>query len=181
MKDTPMAFGEKKQLRPEPASKTIEINAEMHGTLAFKEDVDLKINGHFTGGLDVRGTLTVGGRAEVEADINGDNVVIAGKVKGNVSVSKMLTLMPTAELTGNISAPKLNIVEGAIFQGNCQMSAAAATEWLNIKELAVYLELDEGTIIELVRSGKIPVIRDGDILKFERSQIDTWAVAGMVK
>ena len=176
-----MAFGEKKQPRVEPLSKTIEINAEMHGTLAFKEEVDLKINGQFSGSLDIRGTLTVGGRAEVEADINGDNVVIAGKVKGNVAVSKMLTLMPTAVLIGNISAPKLNIVEGAIFQGNCQMSQAETSESLNIKELAIYLELDEGTIIELVRSGKIPVIRDGDILKFERSQIDTWAVSGMVK
>jgi len=176
-----MAFGEKKQQRFEPVSKTIEINAEMHGSLAFKEEVDLKINGQFTGSLDVRGTLTVGGRAEVAADINGDNVVIAGKVKGNMKISKMLTLLPTAVLIGDISAPKLNIVEGAIFQGNCQMSLTEAGESLNIKELAVYLELEESTIIELVRSGKIPVIREGDILKFERSQIDTWAVSGMVK
>ncbi|MBF0505049.1 MAG: polymer-forming cytoskeletal protein [Candidatus Omnitrophica bacterium] len=176
-----MAFGEKKPQRVEPVSKTIEINAEMHGTLAFKELVDLKINGQFTGSLDVRGTLTVGGRAEVEADINGDNVVIAGKVKGNVSVSKMLTLLPTAVLIGNINVPKLNIVEGAIFQGNCQMSPSETNEWMNIKELAIYLELDEGAIIELVRSGKIPVVREGDILKFERAQIDGWAAAGMVK
>ena len=176
-----MAFGEKKQQRIEPVSKSIEINAEMHGSLSFKEEVDLKINGHFTGSLDVRGTLTVGERAEVEADISGDNVVIAGKVKGNLKASIILTLMPTAVLIGNISAPKLNIVEGAVFQGNCQMTLTEISNWLNIKELAVYLELDEGTIIELVRSGKIPVTRDGDILKFERSQIDTWAVSGMLK
>ncbi|MBF0388120.1 MAG: polymer-forming cytoskeletal protein [Candidatus Omnitrophica bacterium] len=176
-----MAFGDKKPQRVETASKSIEINAEMHGSLSFKEQVDLKINGHFTGSLDVRGTLTVGGRAEVEADIVGDNVVIAGKIKGNVSVAKMLTLLPTAVLIGNITAPKLNIVEGAIFQGNCQMSPAETNESMNIKELTVYLELDEGTIIELVRSGKIPVVRDGDVLKFERSQIDSWAAAGMVK
>ncbi len=176
-----MAFGDKKPQRAEPSSKTIEINAEMHGSLSFKEQVDLKINGHFTGSLDVRGTLTVGERAEVEADILGDNVVIAGKVKGNVGAAKMLTLLPTAVLIGNINAPKLNIVEGAIFQGNCQMSPAETNEWMNIKELTAYLELDEGTIIELVRSGKIPVVRDGDVLKFERSQIDSWASAGMVR
>lgn len=176
-----MAFGDKKPQRIEAPSKTIEINAEMHGSLSFKEQVDLKINGHFAGSLDVRGTLTVGAQAEVEAEIIGDNVVIAGKVKGNVSATKMLTLLPTSVLIGNISAPKLNIVEGAIFQGNCQMSTAEMNEWLNIKELAIYLELDEGAIIELVRSGKIPVVRDGDVLKFERSQIDNWAAAGMVK
>lgn len=176
-----MAFGDKKsQQRPENSLKTIEINAEMQGSLAFRETVDLKINGHFSGNLDVRGTLTVGGRAEVEADINGDNVVVAGRVKGNVSATKMLTLMPTAVLVGNINAPKLNIVEGAVFQGHCQMTPSELSEWMNIKELAVYLELEEGAIIELVRSAKIPVVRDGDILKFERSQIDTWAASGMV-
>ena len=108
-------------------------------------------------------------------------MVIAGKVKGNVGAAKLLTLLPTAVLIGNINAPKLNIVEGAIFQGNCQMSPAETNEWMNIKELTAYLELDEGTIIELVRSGKIPVVRDGDVLKFERSQIDSWASAGMVR
>ena len=116
-----MAFGDKKQpSRTDTPAKTIEINAEMHGSLSFKDAVDLKINGHFTGSLDVRGTLAVGSKANVEADINGDNVILAGQVKGNVSVTKLLTLLPTAVLIGNITAPKLNIVEGAIFQGNCQ-------------------------------------------------------------
>ncbi|MBF0569395.1 MAG: polymer-forming cytoskeletal protein [Candidatus Omnitrophica bacterium] len=176
-----MAFGEKKAPRIEETTKSIEINAEMHGSLTFKDPVDLKINGQFSGSLDVRGTLTVGGRAQVEANINGDNVIIAGKVKGNVSVTKMLTLLPTAVLTGDINTPKLNIVEGAVFQGGCHMTVQEANEWMNIKELAIYLELDEGAIAELVRSGKIPVIREGENLKFERAQIDNWATSGMVR
>ncbi len=177
-----MAFGERKAPRQQESSlKTIEINADMNGTLSFKEPVDLKINGHFAGTLDVQGTLTVGGRAQVEADINGDNVVIAGKVKGTVRVTKLLTLLPTAILTGDIHAPKLNIVEGAVFQGVCHMTVPESSEWMNIKELAIYLELDEGVLIELVKTGKIPVVHEGDILKFARSEIDTWAASGMVK
>lgn len=176
-----MAFGERKFPKIDAPSKTIEINAEMHGSLSFKESVDLKINGQFSGSLDVRGTLTVGGRANVEADINGDNVIIAGKVKGNVRVSKLLTLLPTAVLTGDIHAPKLNVVEGAIFQGACHMAVSEVSDWLNIKELCGYLEIDEGVILELVKTGKIPVVNEGDVLKFERAQIDNWAAAGMVK
>lgn len=176
-----MAFGERKPVRVEPDYKTIEINAEMHGTLVFKEAVALKINGVFSGSLDIKGTLTVGTGAQVEADINGDNVVIAGKVKGNVRVTKMLTLMPSAVLTGDIFAPKLNIVEGAIFQGVCHMSIIEGGEWMNMKELASYLELEEPVISELVSSGKIPVVRDGDALKFERTQIDNWAISALVK
>jgi len=61
-------------------------------------------------------------QASVEANITGDNIVIAGKVNGDILAHKMLTLMPTAVLHGNISTSKLNIVEGAIFQGQCQMT-----------------------------------------------------------
>ncbi|MBF0619383.1 MAG: polymer-forming cytoskeletal protein [Candidatus Omnitrophica bacterium] len=176
-----MAFGEKKTPKTENTLKTIEINAEMHGTLTFKEPVDLKINGHFSGTLDVKGTLSVGGQAHVEADINGDNVIISGRVKGNVRATKLLTLLPTAILEGNIFTPKLNIVEGAIFQGGCHMEVVEVGAWMNIRELASYLEIDEGVILELVRSGKIPVIHENDTLKFERVQIDNWAASGMVK
>lgn len=176
-----MAFGEKRPQKVDQSPKTIEINAEMNGSLSFKDPVDLKINGIFSGSLDVRGTLNVGSRAHVEANINGDNVIIAGKVRGNVSVTKMLTLLPTAVLTGDINTPKLNIVEGAVFQGGCHMTIQELGEWMNVKELSGYLELDEGTIIDLVKTGKIPVVQEGDILKFERAQIDHWAASGMVK
>jgi excisionase family DNA binding protein len=177
-----MAFGDKKSSRHEESSvKTIEINAEMNGSLTFKDAVDLKINGLFTGSLDIKGTLTVGTRANVEANINGDNVIIAGKVKGNVKVTKLLTLLPTAVLVGDIYAPKLNIVEGAIFQGTCHMTATESADWMNVKDLAGYLELEEGVIFELVKNGKIPVVREGDALKFARSEIDKWASAGMMQ
>lgn len=180
-----MVFGEKKSVQTQtPAAvspKTVEINAEMHGSLAFKESVDLKINGIFNGALDIKGTLTVGVNAKIEGDINGDNVIIAGKIKGNVTVTRMLTLMPTAVLIGDISAPKLNIVEGAVFQGTSRMPSIVASESMDIRELASYLELDESVILELVRSGKIPVIKEGDSFRFERREIDNWAVSGIVK
>ncbi|NLE65348.1 MAG: hypothetical protein GX606_05485 [Elusimicrobia bacterium] len=176
-----MAFGDRKPQKEESSSpKTIEINAEMNGSLTFKDPVDLKINGLFTGSLDVRGTLTVGTRAQVEANINGDNVIISGRVKGNVSVSKLLTLLPTAVLHGDIHAPKLNIVEGAVFQGVCHMSVQETGEWMDVPALSRYLEIDEKAIWDLVNSGKIPVVREGDALKFERVQIDNWAASGMV-
>lgn len=180
-----MVFGEKRPVptqTPSSASpKTVEINAEMHGSLTFKESVDLKINGIFSGSLDIKGTLTVGVNAQIEGDINGDNVIIAGRIKGNVSVTRMLTLMPTAVLIGDISAPKLNIVEGAVFQGTSRMPSTSSNDSMDIRELASYLELDESVIIELVRSGKIPVIKEGDSFKFERREIDNWAVSGIVK
>jgi excisionase family DNA binding protein len=169
----------------EPEEKAIEINAQMQGTLSFKDPVSLKINGNFTGTLETRGTLTVGSTASVEAHITGENIVIAGRVKGDIMAKKMLVLMPTAILTGNISTPKLNIVEGAVFQGKCQMSEAGNTgdniDVLDLDAVAEYLELDRPAILDLANSGKIPASRSGDSWTFERSKIDTWAATGKIK
>jgi len=170
--------GRKPTKEPEnEENKAIEISAQMQGSLSFNDPVNLKINGEFKGSLQTKGTLTVGVKASVEANVIGDNIVVAGKVRGDINASKMLVLMPTAILTGNISTPKLNIVEGAIFQGNCQMYE----DLLDIDEVASYLEIDLAEIEALANSGKIPAKRTGDKWKFERHQIDHWASSGKLR
>ena len=171
-----MAFRDRRDSK-EPEEKSIEISAHMQGTLSFKDPVNLRINGNFNGTLETRGTLTIGSAAFVEADINGDNIVIAGKVRGDIVAKTMLVLMPNAVLTGNIHTPKLNIVEGAIFQGRCQMM----DDYLDIDELAKYLEIDPPAILDLANSGKIPAVKNGDNWQFERNKIDSWAASGRIK
>ena len=171
-----MGLGMKKPIKEQEENKTIEINAQMQGSLSFSDPVNLKISGQFSGNLNTKGILTIGETAQVEADIIGDNIVIAGKVKGNITANKMLALMPTASLRGDIFTPKLNIVEGALFQGSCQMME----NLLNIDEVAKYLEIEITEIESLALSGKIPAIKNGSQWKFERGKIDHWATTGKV-
>ena len=171
-----MAFRERKESK-EPQERVIEINAQMQGSLSFKDPVNLKINGSFQGTLDIRGTLTIGTSAVVEANISGENIVIAGRVQGDIIAKTMLVLLPTAALNGNITTPKLNIVEGAVFQGRCQM----VEEYLDMEEVAKYLEIDLSAVQDLATSGKIPATKAGEAWKFERSKIDVWAASGKVK
>jgi len=154
----------------------IEINTAMQGNVAFKETVDVHMNAHFKGSLEVCGTLTVGEHAELEANIRGDSVVVSGRIRGDITAYKLLVLMPTAIVHGNIAAPKLNIVEGAVFQGNCQMPE----DLLDIAEVSRYLEIDMKEIEALANSGKIPGRREGNSWKFQRSQIDHWASSGRI-
>lgn len=165
---------ESKQDREE--NKITEIHTQIYGNLTFPDPVDLRINGKFTGSLDFRGTLTTGESSEIEANISGDNIIIAGKVKGDVTAHQMLVLMPTAILRGSISTPKLNIVEGALFRGSCQM----IDELLDIDEVSKYLEIDMREIEALANSGKIPGKKTGNKWEFERTKIDHWAAAGKV-
>jgi len=160
--------------RNSDADKTIEINAQMQGSLSFKDPVNLKINGNFNGTLNAKGTLTIGNTAFVEAHISGESVVVAGKVRGDIIAKKMLVLMPTSVLTGNITTPKLNIVEGAIFQGQCQM----IEDTMSVDDVSKYLQIDVGAIVDLANNGKIPAKKSGESWTFERSKIDSWAATG---
>lgn len=179
-----MAFRGQKNQTNQEEDKPVEINAQMQGSLIFKDPISLKINGEFNGSLETKGTLSIGNKAIILANISGDNIVVAGRVDGDVTAKKMLTLMPTATLKGNISTPKLNIVEGAVFQGKCQMiekSGQVSENLLNIDEVAKYLEIDMSEIEDLANSGKIPGTRAEDGWKFERAQIDHWAASGRMK
>lgn len=172
-----MEFGARKTNKLSDERNRVEINPPMQGNVMFKEQpVDLHINGKFKGSLEFHGTLTAGEQSELEANISGDNIIILGKVKGDIKAHKFLVLMPTAVVYGNISAPKINLVEGAVFQGNCQM----AEDMLDIGEVSRYLEIDRKEIEVLADAGKIPGKREDDGWKFERSQIDHWASSGKI-
>ena len=70
-----MALG-RKAIKENDLDKSIEINAQMQGTLKFNDPVNLKINGEFTGSLEARGTLTIGSDGIVNANINNPSLII---------------------------------------------------------------------------------------------------------
>ena len=164
-------------IRKKIEEKILDVDATVQGTLTFKDPVNLRINGKFDGTLDVKGNLTVGSTAQVKANIIGENVIIAGKVKGKITARERLTLLPTAVLQGEIFPARLNVTEGAIFEGNCRM----LQEFFNVDELAKYLELDTESIMEWATNGKMPAYKEGEEWKFERKSIDAWIASGKLK
>jgi len=166
-----MAF--KKKLE----EKILDVDASMQGTLSFKDPVNLRINGKFEGTLETKGSLTIGPTAIVFADIVGDNIIIGGRIKGRITAKERLTLLPTAIVEGDIYPAKLNVAEGAIFEGDCSM----LHDFLNAQELARYLEVDLNSIMEWANSGKVPGVREGNDWKFERKSIDSWVASGKIE
>jgi excisionase family DNA binding protein len=149
----------------------------MQGSLSFKDPVNLRINGRFEGNLEVKGSLTIGSTAAVKADIVGDSIIIAGRIKGKVIARQALVLLSTAIVEGEIYPTKLHIDDGAIFDGRCSM----LHDFLSPEELARYLEVDLGSIMEWVSSGKIPATKEGNNWRFERKNIDAWVTSGKVR
>lgn len=177
-------FGKKKI----PEEKILDVSASVQGTISFKEPVNLKINGHFEGDLDLRGNLTIGPKATVNANINGDDITIAGKVHGDITAKVRLKFASTAQLVGNIKTPLLSVEEGASFHGNCQMQDGPRhvavdinNDYMTIDELAQFLEVDTSVVKDWARVGKIPATKEGNAWKFQRNEIERWLASEQVK
>lgn len=168
-----MALRDKKK---ENEEKVITVDSAMQGSLSFKDPVHLRINGKFEGTLEVRGELEIGDSATVDAAISGDEIIICGKARGEISASRRIVLREHAIVEGNLKTPLLNIAEGAIFQGKCIMLG----DIFDTEALARYLEVDLNTILDWASSGKIPAFKDGNIWKFERKKVDEWVSAGKI-
>ena len=165
-----MAFKKKAEER------TLDVDASMQGTLSFKDPVNLRVNGKFEGNLDTRGNLIIGPNAQVLADITGDNIVVGGKIKGRITAKERLTLLPTAVVEGDVYPAKLNVAEGAVFEGRCSM----LHDFLDANELAKYLEVDLSSIMEWANAGKVPGHKEGSDWRFERKAIDSWVASGKI-
>lgn len=83
--------------------KILDVSAAMQGSLVFSDPVNLRINGKFEGKLTTKGVLIIGSDAEVKADISGEDLTIAGTVKGNIRASESLKLDSTAKVFWPIS------------------------------------------------------------------------------
>jgi excisionase family DNA binding protein len=167
--------------------KILDVDASMQGSMSFKDPVNLQINGRFEGTLDTKGMLTIGEKAFVNANITGDEITIAGRVTGEVTAKKSLKLISPARVDGNIKAPLLEIGKGAVLNGHCQMvssgrtSLQSAAELMEVEEVARYLEVDASVVRDWAASGKLPAIREGEKLHFDKAKIDDWIASERIK
>ena len=81
----------------------------------------VRLEGTFEGELTIDGNALVGEKARIIADIiAGNNVTVAGAVRGNVS-GKRVQLLRTGRVWGDIEASSISTEEGAFIQGTITM------------------------------------------------------------
>lgn len=80
----------------------------------------VRLDGDFTGKLiSPESTVIIGKKSKVKSDLKAKDIIIAGQVKGNIEVSRKLTILKTGKLTGDLSSPSLIMEEGCSFHGRC--------------------------------------------------------------
>lgn len=156
--------------------KVLDVDASIQGTIVFKDPVNLRINGDFDGKLDTKGTLSIGEKAKVKANITGDHLFIAGEVVGNIVASTHVSVVAPATIKGDIFTPSLSVSEGALIDGKLNMSPQdnRSSGRLPVAEVAKFLEVEEDALISWAEEKRIPAHLENGLWTFDRQEIEDW-------
>ena len=117
----PVASGEQATI-----GKSLVIKGEVTGSES------LYIDGKVEGSISLPGNrVTVGRNGQVSANISAREVVVLGKVRGNVNASDRVDIRSEGSLTGDVAAQRISIEDGAFFKGGIDIRKPGANEKAN--------------------------------------------------
>ena len=99
----------------------LDQGSHFKGELSFEDT--LRIDGKFEGTIRSANQLIIGETAEVDADIQVGSISIDGTVRGIIAAKSKIEIHPHGKVFAQLTAPSLQIEEGALFQGSCSMEA----------------------------------------------------------
>jgi cytoskeletal protein CcmA (bactofilin family) len=108
--------------RPVTTTTTTADQATIGKSLVIKGEVtgseSLYIDGRVEGSINLAGNrVTVGRNGVVAANINAREIVVLGKVRGNLTASDRVDIRSDGSLTGDVVAARISIEDGAFFKG----------------------------------------------------------------
>jgi len=111
------------------SSSTARNSARLGSSLQIKGHItgteDLQIDGKVEGSISLRGhQLTVGSAAQLTSEIHAAEVVVYGKVVGNVHARDRVDVKTDGSVVGDISTARISIEDGAHFKGRIEIDPA---------------------------------------------------------
>ena len=118
--------------RPQAAAPTGE-QATIGKGLFIKGEItgseSLFIDGKVEGSISIPGNrVTVGRNGQVAANISAREIVVLGKVRGNVTASDRVDIRSEGSLTGDVTAQRISIEDGAFFKGGIDIRKPGSNE-----------------------------------------------------
>ena len=103
----------------------LDRTVRFEGTLEFSGT--LRIEAQVKGNILSNQTLVLGEGARVEGQIEGNQVIIAGRFDGVIFAKGRVEIQAKGVVTGEIHSPCLVIEPGGIFDGRCHMTSSTST------------------------------------------------------
>jgi cytoskeletal protein CcmA (bactofilin family) len=109
---TPTASAQPASADQATIGKSLVVKGEVSGSES------LYIDGKVEGAINLPGNrVTVGRNGQVAANITAREIVVLGKVRGNVNASDRVDIRSEGSLTGDVTAQRISIEDGAFFKG----------------------------------------------------------------
>ena len=107
---------------PEPSASVARLGPSIRikGTLTGEED--LLIEGSVEGEVTLgQNKVTIGHSGRVKADVRGSSICVEGEVEGNLLGEEEVVIRQSGRVRGNVTAPRVNLENGAKFKGAIDM------------------------------------------------------------
>ncbi len=116
---------------PRPVSSATSDQATIGKSLVIKGEVtgseSLYIDGRVEGSINLAGNrVTIGRNGVVAANISAREIVVLGKVRGNLTASDRVDIRSDGSLTGDVVAARISIEDGAFFKGGIDIRKAGS-------------------------------------------------------
>lgn len=113
-----------------PTERAADLKVAVLGpTLRFKGDIsvqeDFILQGRIEGSIHQAQRIVIATGGAVVGTVHARVVVVDGYVQGDLRSLESVTVQKTGRVDGNIFAPRVVLVEGAVFNGRIDMSGAA--------------------------------------------------------
>jgi cytoskeletal protein CcmA (bactofilin family) len=118
---------------PRPVATTTSDQATIGKSLVIKGEVtgseSLYIDGRVEGSINLSGNrVTIGRNGVVAANISAREIVVLGKVRGNLTASDRVDIRSDGSLTGDVVAARISIEDGAFFKGGIDIRKGGKTD-----------------------------------------------------
>jgi len=123
--DITSKYQEPTHMLQKPSVTVLTAETEFKGVLAFSGE--LHLHGRLEGTIDAEsGLLVIGDAAIIKADIHAQDVLIHGKVQGNVFASGRVELRGKAQVYGDVRSNRFIIEDGVVFVGRSEILSERA-------------------------------------------------------
>lgn len=114
---------------PRPARSGVAKPASLGPSISISGNLsgneDLVIEGSVEGEVRVNDHLvTISETGRVKADVYGRSICVEGEVKGNLIGDEQVIIRKSGRVRGNVTAPRVNLENGAKFKGAIDMQPA---------------------------------------------------------
>lgn len=129
--------------KPEKMKATREMIENVLGRTSLirgdlSADGAFRIDGWVEGSVDSRSAVVIGESGAVRGNVTGTEIVVAGKIFGNVVCSGHLEILATGKVEGDIDAKSMRIETGGLFRGTSHMKSETSTVEEELGEVPPY-------------------------------------------